>query len=99
MALIDVYSAYVDENALKQKIIAATIIAAGTILGEDPGTARHNERVEWALAVMDKGLIKGAEMYFYLLRDATVLNAIVTQSDPTDAQIQTFVDNNIDNLV
>lgn len=99
MALIDVYSAYVDENALKQKIIAATIIAAGTILGEDPATDRHKERVEWALQVMDKGLVKGAEMYFYLLRDATVLNAIVTQADPTDTAIQNFVDANVNNLV
>jgi hypothetical protein len=99
MALIDVYKAAARvDTRIRNRVIGACVIAAGTIRAEPGGTANHANRLLWAALVEADPIGTGSVLFGYVLRVAAVIDAIANGTAVTDAQIQTVVDTNVDNL-
>jgi hypothetical protein len=95
MATYDELYGLKDDSGLKNKVTAACIISAESILAEDGGTANHANRLIWAAAVFASPGREADRMYWAVLaanKDATVAQI----QSATDAAIQTNVDNHVD---
>ena len=82
-------------SPLKNKVTTAVLIAAETIINEDPGTTNHANRLTWAKKVFTNPRVEADRMFMAMLaanKDATVSNI----QNATDASIQTNVDAHID---
>lgn len=84
-----------NDSTLKNKVVAACIIAAETVMAEIDTTPNHADRLLWAAAVFASPQIEASRMYWAVLaanKDAPVA-AIRSASD---GAIQTNVDAHVD---
>lgn len=98
MALIDVYHAAIADSDIKQRAIGAALTAQAGIRGESGATPNHANRLIWADALVADPQVEGDKLWVQMLQNSTVINAIVTGTSVTDAQIQTVVDATIDSV-
>lgn len=82
-------------DALRNKIRVAVIIAAETIRTEDGGTANHANRTVWAADVFANPTREADRMRWAVLA-SNKDNATSAILSATDAQIQTAVDDAVD---
>lgn len=78
------------ENAFKQKVMVACVVACDVIRAEDAQTANHDKRMAWARATLENPSEAAARMVWAVLaqnRDLTVTQI----RGATDAQVQTAV--------
>jgi len=80
-----------NDNSLRQKVAVACVVAAEAIRVEDPATANHAARLEWAKLVYKSPTVAGDKMMWPVVAQnkAAALAAITGASD---AAIQTAVD-------
>ncbi len=84
-----------NDSELRNRVTAAVIIAAETVMGEDGGTANHANRLTWAKNALISPRAETKRMFWALLaanKDATVTSI----QGATDAAIQVNVDDHID---
>jgi len=84
------------DDALRQKVAVATVIAAEAILKEDPPVAA---RVEWAKSVTTYPIGERARDILMLILAANKSAAVATIQSASDATIQTAVDAVVDGLI
>ena len=82
-------------SALKNKITVATIIAAETVRGKDPGTTNHANRLVWAAAVFASPASEGERMFWAVIA-ANSGQSVANITGASDAAIQTNVNNAVD---
>ena len=82
-------------DVLKQKVRAACIVAASTIMTENTATPNHAGRLAWARSVYENPEVIGKKMLWAVIaqNNAVALSAITGASD---AAIQTAVNAAID---
>lgn len=82
----------VENDALRQKITVACLVACEAIRLEAVDVANHDARLRWAGEVLRDPRRMGAQMWLAVLaqNNALALNVI---TGATDAQIQTVVNN------
>lgn len=84
-----------NDSALKNKVQAAVVIAAETVMNEDGGTTNHANRMIWAKAVFANPTAETNRMFWAVLA-ANSGAAVGTITGASDAAIQTNVDDHID---
>lgn len=98
MALVDVYKAATADSELKRRAIGAALSAQSGIRVESGATPNHANRVVWADALIATPLVVGGVLWVQLLKNATVIDAVLNGTLITDAQVQTAVDATIDSV-
>jgi len=78
-------------SELRNKIDVACIVAANAIQEEDPGTANHTERMEWARQAFMNPRATSERMMMAVLA-ANKSQTVANIQGATDAAIQTQVD-------
>lgn len=84
-----------NDTALKNRVLVACTIAAEVVMGEDPATTNHANRLLWAAFVLASPQVEATRMYWALLAANKDVSAENIQS-ATDAQIQSQVEAHID---
>lgn len=84
-----------NNSALKNRVVAAVVIAAETVMNEDGGTANHANRLIWAKAVFANPNTEAGRMFWSVLA-ANSAASVATITGATDAAIQTNVNDHID---
>lgn len=79
-----------DDPNLKQKISSACLIAAEAVRVEDPGTANHANRLEWAKGVF-KNPVQAGQDFLRALLAANNTASLAQLTGASDATIQTAV--------
>lgn len=84
-----------NNSELKNKVTAAVVIAAETVMNEDGGTPNHANRLIWAKGVFTSPSSEADRMFWAVLaaNNAATVAAITGASD---AAIQTNVDDHVD---
>jgi hypothetical protein len=82
-----------------QQIEVATVVAAGDIITEDPGTANHVDRLNWAHFVMGNSVMAYEVMKWPVAANPAIQTSV--QEDPTgnsvsDNDVQFVVNSNIE---
>ena len=81
-------------STLRNRIAVACVIAANTIRTEDPGVAKHAERMVWAKAVYASPVTEASRVLWSVLaQNAGSTSAQIEAA--TDASVQTAVENAI----
>lgn len=79
-----------NNSALRNRVIIAVVVAAETVMNEDPGTANHANRLLWASDVFANPTAEANRMFMAVL---------AANKDQTIAQIEAATDVAIQNNV
>ena len=80
-----------NDTTLKQRVAVACVIAAETIRTEDPGTANHTARVDWAkVAYANPEAVASRIVWSVLAQNKDLTAAQIASA--SDAALQSAVD-------
>lgn len=91
----ELYSLSTTDSALRNRVTAACIMAAETVMLEDGGTLNHANRLLWAKRAFANPKGEANLMFMAILAANAAATVAVIQA-ATDAAIQTNVDDHID---